>query len=105
MANNCLLVSLPAPATRNKTSASTSPFLRPIQMNRTWQPADIPSLTNKRVLITGANSGIGYHTALKLARKGAHVLLACRNRQRGEAALARLHTDSPGIQADLILLN
>jgi NAD(P)-dependent dehydrogenase (short-subunit alcohol dehydrogenase family) len=74
-------------------------------MNRTWQAADIPSLSNKRVLITGANSGIGYHTALKLARKGAHVLIACRNRQRGEAALARLHADSPGIQADLILLD
>jgi NAD(P)-dependent dehydrogenase (short-subunit alcohol dehydrogenase family) len=74
-------------------------------MKRTWQAADIPSLTNKRVLITGANSGIGYHTALKLARKGAHVLLACRNRQRGEAALARLQADSPGVQAELILLD
>src|SRR5580698_7590652 len=105
MANNCLLVSLPAPATRNKTSASTRPFLRPIQMNRTWQPADIPSLTNKRVLITGANSGIGYHAALKLARKGAHVLLACRNRQRGEAALARLDTDAPSAHTELVLFD
>lgn len=74
-------------------------------MNRKWQAADIPSLSNKRVLITGANSGIGYHTALKLARKGAHVLLACRDRQRGEDALARLHADSPGIHAELILLD
>ncbi len=74
-------------------------------MKRTWQAADIPTLTNKRVLITGANSGIGYHTALKLARKGAHVLLACRDRQRGEAALARLQADSPGVQAELILLD
>jgi NAD(P)-dependent dehydrogenase (short-subunit alcohol dehydrogenase family) len=81
------------------------PLLRPIAMSRKWQASDIPSLTNKRVLITGANSGIGYHAALKLARKGAHVLLACRNRQRGEAALARLHTDSPGIQAELIVLD
>jgi len=74
-------------------------------MSRKWQASDIPSLTNKRVLITGANSGIGYHTALKLARKGAHILLACRSRERGEAALARLHTDSPGIQAELIVLD
>jgi len=74
-------------------------------MSKKWQAADIPSLSNKRVLITGANSGIGYHTAFALARKGAHVLLACRNRQRGEAAIARLHAESPGIQVELILLD
>jgi NAD(P)-dependent dehydrogenase (short-subunit alcohol dehydrogenase family) len=74
-------------------------------MGKKWQAADIPSLSNKRVLITGANSGIGYHTALKLARKGAHVLLACRDRQRGEAAISRLHADSPGTKAELILLD
>jgi NAD(P)-dependent dehydrogenase (short-subunit alcohol dehydrogenase family) len=74
-------------------------------MSKKWQAADIPSMSNKRVLITGANSGIGYHTALKLARKGAHVLLACRDRQRGEAALARLHAESPGIHVELIVLD
>src|SRR5271154_4017408 len=83
----------------------TAPLQRPISMSKKWQAADIPSLSNKRVLITGANSGIGYHTALTLARKGAHVLLACRNRQRGEAALARLHAESPGIQVELMLLD
>src|ERR1700735_2656429 len=83
----------------------TAPPLRPIPMSKKWQAADIPSLAHKRVLITGANSGIGYHTALKLARKGAHVLLACRDRQRGEAALALLQADSPGIHAELIQLD
>jgi len=62
-------------------------------------------LTGKRVLITGANSGIGYHTALKLARKGAHVMLACRDRQRGEDALDRLQADSPGTGAELVILD
>jgi len=74
-------------------------------MSKPWQTADIPSLTGKRVLITGANSGIGYFAALKLARKGAHVLLACRDPKRGEDALNRLQSDSPGTNAELVILD
>ncbi|MGD0444977.1 MAG: oxidoreductase [Edaphobacter sp.] len=74
-------------------------------MSEKWKAADIPSLGGKRILITGANSGIGYHAALKLARKGAQVILACRDRQRGEAALARLNADSPSVHTELALLD
>jgi NAD(P)-dependent dehydrogenase (short-subunit alcohol dehydrogenase family) len=74
-------------------------------MSKHWQAADIPSMAGKRVLITGANSGIGYHAALKLARKGAHVMLACRDRQRGEAALARLNTDAPSAHTELVVFD
>jgi len=74
-------------------------------MSETWKAADIPSLDGKRVLITGANSGIGYHAALKLARKGAQVMLACRDRQRGEDALARLDADSPSAHTELVIFD
>jgi NAD(P)-dependent dehydrogenase (short-subunit alcohol dehydrogenase family) len=74
-------------------------------MSEKWKAADIPSMTGRRVLITGANSGIGYHAALKLARKGAHVMLACRDRQRGEAALARLDADSPSAHTELVIFD
>jgi NAD(P)-dependent dehydrogenase (short-subunit alcohol dehydrogenase family) len=74
-------------------------------MSETWKAADIPSLAGKRVLITGANSGIGYHAALKLARKGAQVMLASRDRRRGEDALARLHADSPGTHTELVIFD
>src|SRR5271154_2353734 len=74
-------------------------------MSEKWKAADIPSLTGKRVLITGANSGIGYHAALKLARKGAHVMLASRDRQRGEAALARLDADAPSAHTELVIFD
>jgi NAD(P)-dependent dehydrogenase (short-subunit alcohol dehydrogenase family) len=74
-------------------------------MTKAWTVADIPSQQGKRVLITGANSGIGYHAALKLARKGAHVLLACRSRERGEEALARLKAEAPGADAELVIFD
>lgn len=74
-------------------------------MRNPWTINDIPPQTGKRVLITGANSGIGYHAALTLAGKGAHVILACRDRQRGEAALARLLTAAPDARAELAILD
>jgi NAD(P)-dependent dehydrogenase (short-subunit alcohol dehydrogenase family) len=70
-----------------------------------WTVAEIPSQAGRRALITGANSGIGYHAALELARMGAHVLLACRNKARGDAALARLLDEVPGASAEVVLLD
>ena len=70
-----------------------------------WTTASIPSQTGRRILITGANSGIGYYAALELARHGAHVLLACRDRSRGETALSRLRTEAPGASAELLQLD
>lgn len=74
-------------------------------MKENWTPEDISRLDGQRILITGANSGIGYHAALVLAQKGAHVILACRDCRRGEAALARLKTASPAASAELATLD
>lgn len=46
----------------------------------------MPRLDMKLAVVTGANSGLGYHTARALALKGAKVLMACRNLEKGEAA-------------------
>jgi len=70
-----------------------------------WTVAKIPTQAGRRALITGANSGIGYHAALELARKGAHVLLACRNKALGDAALARLRAEVPDASAEVVLLD
>jgi len=72
---------------------------------RGWTVAQIPSQAGRRALITGANSGIGYYTALELARKGAHVLLACRDKERGDAALLRMRAAVPDASAELVLLD
>lgn len=52
-----------------------------------WTVSDIPDQTGRTVLITGANSGLGLHSARTLAGKGARVLLACRSAERGRSAL------------------
>jgi NAD(P)-dependent dehydrogenase (short-subunit alcohol dehydrogenase family) len=74
-------------------------------MSNHWRAEDIPSQTGRRYIITGGNSGIGYHAALKLVRRGACVVLACRNRIRGEEAVARLNEEAPGCTVELAILD
>ncbi len=61
-----------------------------------WASGDIPSQAGKLAVITGANSGIGYFTALELAKAGANVILACRNAEKGAAAAAKINAVAPG---------
>jgi NAD(P)-dependent dehydrogenase (short-subunit alcohol dehydrogenase family) len=60
-----------------------------------WTPADISPQGGRFAIVTGANSGIGYDTALELVRAGADVIIATRNAERGEAAVARIKRAIP----------
>ncbi|WP_410788162.1 oxidoreductase [Kribbella sp. C-35] len=56
----------------------------------TWSTADIPDLTGRLALVTGATSGLGYETALELLRHGADVLVAARNPEKAAQAVETL---------------
>jgi NAD(P)-dependent dehydrogenase (short-subunit alcohol dehydrogenase family) len=70
-----------------------------------WTARDIPDQSGRTALITGGNSGLGYQAVLQLARKGARVLLAARDRARGTAALERLAAEAPAGNAELAQLD
>lgn len=55
-------------------------------LNGRWYTDFTRRLDGRVCIVTGANSGIGLYTADELFRRGAHVVLACRDRQRAEAA-------------------
>jgi NAD(P)-dependent dehydrogenase (short-subunit alcohol dehydrogenase family) len=74
-------------------------------MSKNWTIEQIPSLHGRRFIITGANTGIGYHAALKLARRDAEVVLACRDLRRGEAAKAKLLNEAPSAHLELEVLD
>ena len=60
-------------------------------------------MKNKIVLITGANSGMGKATAMELAKKGAHIVMVCRNRQTGEEAQREIIASSENKEVDLLI--
>jgi hypothetical protein len=55
-----------------------------------WTAADLPSFTGRTVIVTGANSGLGAVTARELAAKGAKIVMAVRNTEKGEAAAQQI---------------
>jgi NAD(P)-dependent dehydrogenase (short-subunit alcohol dehydrogenase family) len=69
--------------------------------NGKWSTADVPDQSGRVAVVTGANTGLGYHTAEVLAQCGAHVVLAVRNLEKGNLALARIVAANP--QADVTL--
>jgi NAD(P)-dependent dehydrogenase (short-subunit alcohol dehydrogenase family) len=61
-----------------------------------WTSTSIPDQTGRRILVTGANSGLGLVTALELARHGAEVLMAVRDPHKGQQARERILTQCSG---------
>lgn len=61
-----------------------------------WTAADMPDQSGRLAVVTGANSGLGLEVATQLARHGAQVVMACRNRDRADRAEGDLRAMVPG---------
>ncbi len=64
-------------------------------MQDNWSVERMPDLSGATVVVTGANSGLGYEATHAFARKGAHVVMACRSVERGENAREEIREDLP----------
>jgi len=74
-------------------------------MTSNWTAENLPDLTGKVAIVTGANSGIGYEMARALARKETMVILACRNKAKGKTAVRQIKHEYQAAKAELLLLD
>lgn len=74
-------------------------------MSDKWTQGDIPDLTGKVVVITGANSGLGLESTKAIAAKGATVVMACRNLTKAEKAKSEVLQAVPNAKLDVMALD
>src|SRR5499425_1987429 len=65
-------------------------------MNAKWTSGDVPGQQGRLAVVTGANTGLGFETAQVLAARGASVVLAVRDTEKGKRAAARIAVTAPG---------
>jgi len=73
--------------------------------NQHWTVENMPDLTGKVAIVTGANSGLGYEVARALAYKGATLIMACRDAKKGEEAVLKLRQEFPKAKLELMPLD
>ena len=70
-----------------------------------WTTDNIQNLSGKVVIVTGANSGIGFETALTLSLKRAHVILGCRTVEKGNNAIERIKEHDSQVTVETMKLD
>lgn len=81
-------------------------YKRRITMNKmSWTLENISNMDKKYVIVTGANSGLGYESVKALAAAGAYVVLASRNLEKGQLAKMEIISEHPQAKIDVMLLD
>ena len=70
-----------------------------------WNLENVKDLKGKNIIVTGANTGLGFETAQALAKKGANVIMACRSQKRAQEAKDKILSKYPEAKIDIILLD
>jgi NAD(P)-dependent dehydrogenase (short-subunit alcohol dehydrogenase family) len=78
---------------------------QPARGRQHWTEADIPDLSGRAALVTGANTGLGLQTARVLAARGAHVVLACRDLDKAGRASSQITQASPAATVSTVRLD
>ena len=73
--------------------------------NKGFTEKDVPDQSGKTIVITGANTGLGYEAARVLAGKNARVIIACRSPQKAQAAIERILALHPGAEVEALELD
>ncbi|MCV7432144.1 SDR family NAD(P)-dependent oxidoreductase [Mycolicibacterium bacteremicum] len=74
-------------------------------MSQKWTESNVPDQSGRTVIVTGANTGLGYETARVLAGRGAHVVIAVRDTAKGDAAANKIRSASPQAEVDVVALD
>ncbi|MBN1927048.1 MAG: SDR family NAD(P)-dependent oxidoreductase [Prolixibacteraceae bacterium] len=74
-------------------------------MSKEWTTTNIPGLSGKTMIVTGGNSGLGYESVKAFALKGAKVILACRNLEKGIKAKSEMLDSNPEGDIDVMKLD
>ena len=70
-----------------------------------WTTTDIPDLTGKTTVVTGANGGLGLESAKALAGAGAHIVMAARNQEKAQAAFDEIKETHPEASLEIVELD